>query len=226
MKNYQRNLKSILYASLGLALGFLLGLLITRPPNLIVLLIQDAAWPLAAVSICVLYRAPLSRLIDRFRKYSSNNHELEFDDTLPAESEEFADLKTESKEEQQGNNNISTGQPSDVERDELLAEIDPAAAIISSWSRVYGTLLRETKRLGFEHGSRPTSTRDMILFLIRNKYLGRPHSDILWRLSNERNHAAHGPMEERENIPTTVAQEHGAACRDIIRVLKDMKPAE
>jgi hypothetical protein len=188
-------------------------LVMYRPPITLATLLENSSWPIALVCFCIIYKTPISRLIGRIRVAKVAGAELEIDANTTEEVEAFARVAQP----------ISSKEPDQSDFDQRIAKLDPAAAVVSYWSRVYEALLSETKRLGFEHGTKPTTTASMINWLASHSDITSLNRQHLLYLFYKRNNAVHGSMEERLHITTGDAIEFASMCQDAIDSLRLIK---
>ena len=201
---------------LGLGIGAVVGFWIQRPTAAVLAVLDGSAWPASLLISSIIFRQPISRLIDRIKKVSSKDHSLEFEPSSPEEVREYAKIKSEDHNQ----NNGIKDKGGEVHNDEIMAEIDPAAAIISSWSRVYGALLKYTENHGFEHRDKPTTTNSMLTWIRVHRYLPGPIVNELRSLFQKRNEAAHATPEVRMSFTSLEAKHYAESCREIRKKLE------
>ncbi len=202
----------------GTFTGLFSGFVLYNPSVAILKLIEHSSWPISLVLICILFHKPISDLLRKLKRYKDQHREMHFDDASPEDIREFAEVISETPDTLMDPDPENT-----IQADKLIAKIDPSAAIMSFWSRVYRTLLTETKRLGFQHGDKPTSTNQMLTWLDKHDFLEPDYQGALIRLFRKRNEAAHGNIEQRDSISPFEAEQFAHTCRELIGILEKMQ---
>lgn len=156
----------------------------------IAFLVDSLAWPLAAVSIALIFQKQIGSLLSKVKTLKWGEAAVDFTeklDEVESEAEAIAD--------QANDQNTSAPALPSGRFHELLA-ISPNAAILDSWAEVES----EIRKLGKHHGfSGSVSLSRIGDQLVKNGLLPIGISKMLSEMRSMRNQAAHGAQTTPED---------------------------
>ena len=156
-------------------------------------LVNSLAWPLAAVILGVIYRKPLTRLLERATRLKGPGVEFSFDAGLRilearVEAENPAVLQSQRLEPGSGPNTQSDL----LEQVERLAAVSPAAAVTFAWNRLEQRLRDYLAAQAPDEPLKPTApVRDLLQALRRRGLVSSGNAAVLGTLRSLRNESAH-----------------------------------
>lgn len=184
--------------------------------------VDSVAWPIAVVSILVVFKSPFSKVFlgltnlkykDLSMDFKRNLIELEEATKDDSEPEEVSDLSEQDIPEA---NNLRLKARSKQEEIEQVAIISPQAAIPLAWSMVEDSLLKAVMSLAISADYPPRNSP------LKNIELLRKHAPIddetfnaLNKMRMMRNEAAHGKY-DNGSISTNEALEYASLARKMV----------
>lgn len=167
---------------------------------------ETLAWPVTAIIIVMLLRAPLQQLIPTLKKLKYKDIELEFErEASKILSEAERDLPTLPKGEQE---------PRDSDIKFNIARLKPVTEILESW-RNLELHLRDTAKSNSIDGGR--TIRSLINELHNNEFISDEAAKITLELAALRNKVTHT---DDTNITYVVSSAFSASVERIINAMK------
>ena len=151
-------------------------------------IVSALAWPVATLSIVIILRAPIFKILNLVSRIKVSDVELEFDRQLSVAKEE-ASIELRNDELKQ------IGLPAPIDNHLVkLAEVSPRAAVTESWRHVEASALNAAKSLiSKESFSNKTMTFQAISIIEKSGVLPERIVLLLRQLRSLRNQAAHAP---------------------------------
>ena len=187
-------------------------------------LIGSLAWPATAVTLAVIFRKPLGRVLLTLTALRFKDLELDFKREFSELEAAAKAVKLEAPEVEP--KPIGPGQPVArrlEEEIEAVAAISPAAAIPLAWSAVEAELMSAVQLLAVSPDYPPYNSAVQNLRLLREyAALDEDTYVVLDRMRQLRNRAVHGRMPP-DTVSSHEAAEFGRFAQNVIGRLRALK---
>jgi hypothetical protein len=178
-------------------------------------LIKSLAWPIVVLTIVILLRQPLIRILSSLNKVTFNNLEMDFEKKLD-EIESSLEDKEQIFDKDQENN----------EQDEQIKEVaavSPNASITMSWSMVEQEIQATIQRLAISPDYPAHNSPFKNIVLLKNyNILDIETLNILNELRNLRNKAVHSHASDIKLTYLDALKYHELALK-VVQVLKNIE---
>jgi len=175
-------------------------------------LVKSLAWPIVVLTIGIMLKRPLSKILSNLNKLTYNNLEMDFSEKL---EEIQSTLDDKGVPAVQGHN----GKEQEIK---TIAEVSPAAAITMSWSTIEQEILATIKRLRISPDYPMYNSPLKNINLLKDANLIDLGTEkTLNELRILRNKAVH-PHPSNENITYMEAMKYYDLSRKIIRLLRNI----
>jgi len=182
--------------------------------------VEDVAWPLAVVTILLLFRVELLKLIPQLQKLKFKDLELEFAKQLSAAAAEAGLSPPLSAEEEPTEDRPMLRRGGVDHYVEALAAVSPRAAILESWVAFEVLAQRALEKMVGGPTPRPLQISEVFDLLRKGNVISTAEQRALERLRELRNHVVHGPdvmlTRERTIEYVTVLNKIADRIRDAI----------
>ena len=182
--------------------------------------VEDVAWPLAVVTILLLFRVELLKLIPQLQKLKFKDLELEFAKQLSAAAAEAGLSPPLSAEEEPTEDRPMLRRGGVDHYVEALAAVSPRAAILESWVAFEVLAQRALEKMVGGPTPRPLQISEVFDLLRKGNVISTAEQRALERLRELRNLVVHGPdvmlTRERTIEYVTVLNKIADRIRDAI----------
>jgi uncharacterized protein YutE (UPF0331/DUF86 family) len=177
-------------------------------------IVSAIAWPVATLSIVIILREPIFKILNLVSRIKVSDVELEFDRQLSVAKEE-ASIELRNDELKQ------IGLPTPIDNHYVkLAEVSPRAAVMESWRHVEAAALNAAKiMLNRENFSNKTMTFQAINIIEKSGVLPERIVLLLRQLRSLRNQAAHAP---EFSLSASLAIEYVQLASQVIAFLEGL----
>jgi uncharacterized protein YutE (UPF0331/DUF86 family) len=178
-------------------------------------IIKSLAWPVVVLTIAILLRQPIVKILSNLSKVTYNNLEVNFGEKLDELNSSLESKNIPENNMQNANSN----------EDEIitLAQISPAASITMAWSMIEQEILRTIKRLRISPDHPLDNSPFKNINLLKTEGLiDLETENTLNELRNLRNKAVHGHP-SNENISQIEAIKYYKLSKKVISILKTIR---
>ncbi|MGE7121822.1 DUF4145 domain-containing protein [Peribacillus sp. NPDC046944] len=173
-------------------------------------IINSIAWPIVVLTISILLRKPIVKILYNLTKVTFNNIEMDFEQKLD---------QLESNLEDKGlTENIDYPVNKRDKEITTIAQISPTASITMAWSMIEQEINSTMDKLG-EGSSNPTHN---IRYLKENNLIGLDTEQALHELRVLRNNAVHGKVSD-ESVSYFEAIKYYELAIKVTMILKNIK---